>query len=389
MEKLDILVQTYTTIPYPEYCPSIFPEPQDSSTNECYTNLKREDSLMNSFDERCSFVRQEYKDKPETASAFYQGQNKAGSVQDNTSAPRGPKLVNLEDFKNDPTRRLLNPKLYLPSSGRRPFKSLRCLRQLSGPGFVAFVYELVQLYEVAKKSSLVLSFEGLDSVCYEHDPGTLFVGNIPVVNILLCKKKTQAVKAKTAADVARNCFLSSEMGVPNTVYCSRTNVSVEDDKLHGFQSSNLNNQCRTFPMTSCSTRNSVGISTKFSSINSDNETNAKDAKPKFKKKICSNVDLVHHIESLWTEEMMSACDTTDGGWVIVNSTASTRGMSDSCCRGVASKSCQHEPASAQTCNRQKSVAEECEFDKSAFSTYLFYYMSLALVINQFATDWHI
>ena len=93
---------------------------------------------------------------------------------------------------NDPANSfkcLLNPKPVLASVSRRRFKDLRDFRILSGHGFVACVSELLRLHDAQKKSGLALIFEAIDKDCYANDPGSLFVGNIPVVNVLNCGDK--------------------------------------------------------------------------------------------------------------------------------------------------------------------------------------------------------
>lgn len=75
------------------------------------------------------------------------------------------------------------PKLVSSHRTHRRYSSINCLRKLCGCGFVAFLHELSELYRKFSKSSLALLFESFDRDCYSNDAGSLFIGNVPVVNI--------------------------------------------------------------------------------------------------------------------------------------------------------------------------------------------------------------
>lgn len=87
------------------------------------------------------------------------------------------------------------PKLYFPHLNLRRSQRLRCLREISGCGFVACIFELSCLYKHSSKSRLSLMFEIHDNTCYENDAGTLFIGNLPVVNVVQYSDKYDDTRA--------------------------------------------------------------------------------------------------------------------------------------------------------------------------------------------------
>ncbi|KAF2365633.1 hypothetical protein FHG87_003614 [Trinorchestia longiramus] len=98
------------------------------------------------------------------------------------------------------------PKLYLGSSGRRRYESLRSLRTLSGCGFVSALLELSELHTELKKSSLALRFEAIDADCYFNDPGSLFIGNLPVVKVVDCLNSSWSNGSRESAAITNSIF---------------------------------------------------------------------------------------------------------------------------------------------------------------------------------------
>ncbi|KAG0713221.1 Glycine receptor subunit alpha-2 [Chionoecetes opilio] len=67
---------------------------------------------------------------------------------------------------------------------KRNFHDMRSIQQLCGVGYVGCLFQLRTIYDKFCKPFLTLRFEDLDSEIYKNPFGSLFIGNIPVINIL-------------------------------------------------------------------------------------------------------------------------------------------------------------------------------------------------------------
>ena len=67
---------------------------------------------------------------------------------------------------------------------KRNFHDMRSIQQLCGVGYVGCLFQLRTIYDKFCKPFLTLRFEDLDNEVYKNPFGSLFIGNIPVINIL-------------------------------------------------------------------------------------------------------------------------------------------------------------------------------------------------------------
>ena len=114
-------------------------------------------------------------------------------------------LQKLGAFFTNPSltfRTTVKPKPLLMTMGRRKFKGLRKFQTLSGFGFVSSTLQLLKLHETMKPSGLSLVFQKVDKHCYLNDPGTLFIGNTPVVNVVNCTTSQTDRSARDVVDEA-------------------------------------------------------------------------------------------------------------------------------------------------------------------------------------------
>ena len=76
------------------------------------------------------------------------------------------------------------PTICIMSLMKRNFHDMRSIQQLCGVGYVRCLFQLRSIYEKFCKPFLTLRFEDLDSEIYKNPFGSLFIGNMPVINIL-------------------------------------------------------------------------------------------------------------------------------------------------------------------------------------------------------------
>ncbi|XP_045114486.1 uncharacterized protein LOC123506451 [Portunus trituberculatus] len=76
------------------------------------------------------------------------------------------------------------PAICIMSLMKRNFHDMRSIQQLCGVGYVRCLFQLRGIYEKFCKPFLTLRFEDLDSEIYKNPFGSLFIGNMPVINIL-------------------------------------------------------------------------------------------------------------------------------------------------------------------------------------------------------------
>ncbi|XP_047739741.1 uncharacterized protein LOC108676183 isoform X2 [Hyalella azteca] len=199
------------------------------------------------------------------------------------------------------------PELYFGSSGRRRYESLRCMRDLSGCGFVAALLELSELHSILAKSSLALAFEIVDEDCYLYDPGSLFVGNVPVVNIVKCSSnasndESEKMKSKGKSDsMATNLHTSS--GISRSSRTLPVKVNLTRGKAASKSSSDaqvkMSKNSNESPSLSCST-----LAKKF----------------KFKASLCYNESIVDQILNIYVDKkgLEKPLLENQGDWVLIN-----------------------------------------------------------------------
>lgn len=76
------------------------------------------------------------------------------------------------------------PSICILSLMKRNFSVMRSVQMLCGMGYVGCLLKLRSIHEKYKKSVLTLIFEDLDSQIYDNPLGSLFIGNIPTINVI-------------------------------------------------------------------------------------------------------------------------------------------------------------------------------------------------------------
>ncbi|XP_071526490.1 uncharacterized protein [Panulirus ornatus] len=76
------------------------------------------------------------------------------------------------------------PTVCVLSLMKRNFHDMRSVQQLCGFGYIGCLVKLKCIYEMFCKSFLTLKFEDLDREVHDNPFGSLFIGNIPVANIV-------------------------------------------------------------------------------------------------------------------------------------------------------------------------------------------------------------
>lgn len=84
------------------------------------------------------------------------------------------------------------PTICIMSLMKRNFHDMRSIQQLCGVGYVRCLSQLRTIYEKFCKPFLTLRFEDLDSEIYKNPFGSLFIGNMPVINILKDEESSKA-----------------------------------------------------------------------------------------------------------------------------------------------------------------------------------------------------
>lgn len=75
------------------------------------------------------------------------------------------------------------PVIFVISLMRRNFRNLRSTCTLCSIGYVACLSLLLVVYRRFSKSTMTLFFEDLDKNMYENPFSSLFVGNVPIINV--------------------------------------------------------------------------------------------------------------------------------------------------------------------------------------------------------------
>ncbi|KAK8734367.1 hypothetical protein OTU49_006153 [Cherax quadricarinatus] len=100
------------------------------------------------------------------------------------SKPQSPlykAMNNLLMFEKPPEE--IMPTICVMSLMKRNFRDMRSVQQLCGVGYVGCLFKLWSIHGVFCKSFLTLKFEDLDRDIYDNPFSSLFIGNIPVINV--------------------------------------------------------------------------------------------------------------------------------------------------------------------------------------------------------------
>lgn len=89
------------------------------------------------------------------------------------------------------------PSVCVLSLMKRNFHDMRSVQQLCRVGYIGCLFKLKSIYEMFCKSFLTLKFEDLDREVHDNPLGSLFIGNIPVVNIVKDKKYMPSLQLKS------------------------------------------------------------------------------------------------------------------------------------------------------------------------------------------------
>ncbi|XP_070000810.1 guanine nucleotide exchange protein SMCR8 isoform X1 [Penaeus vannamei] len=89
------------------------------------------------------------------------------------------------------------PAICVLSLMKRNFRDMRSVQLLCGVGYISCLIKLQSIHERFSKPFLTLLFEDLDREIHENPFGSLFVGNIPVINVAKRKCDRPPVKPKS------------------------------------------------------------------------------------------------------------------------------------------------------------------------------------------------
>lgn len=108
--------------------------------------------------------------------------NLADHILSNPHSPLYKTMKDLNMLEKPETK--AQPTICILSLMKRNFHDMRSIQQLCGVGYVRCLFQLRAIHDKFCKPFLTLRFEDLDNEVYKNPFGSLFVGNIPVVNIL-------------------------------------------------------------------------------------------------------------------------------------------------------------------------------------------------------------
>lgn len=98
----------------------------------------------------------------------------------------------------DVAKEKTKPAVCVLSLMKRNFRDMRSVQLLCGVGYITCLIKLQSIHERFGKPFLTLIFEDLDHEIHENPFGSLFIGNIPIVNVAKWKyKNSPSVKPKS------------------------------------------------------------------------------------------------------------------------------------------------------------------------------------------------
>ena len=95
----------------------------------------------------------------------------------------------------------LKPTICILSLMKRNFSVMRSVQMLCGLGYIGCLLKLRSIHEKYKKNVMTLMFEDFDSEVYDNALGSLFIGNIPVINIAKCNRIPLSAKPNPYASL--------------------------------------------------------------------------------------------------------------------------------------------------------------------------------------------
>ncbi|XP_068204425.1 guanine nucleotide exchange protein SMCR8-like isoform X2 [Palaemon carinicauda] len=177
------------------------------------------------------------------------------------------------------------PSICILSLMKRNFNVMRSVQMLCGIGYIGCLLKLRSIHEKYKKSVLTLIFEDLDNKIYDNPLGSLFIGNIPTINVIKCNSTPISPKPNPYASLCYddhfvNLLTSgpSQLSTPDSEYAD----AIETPK-EGLDISEAGDCLQVFP------------------VKKDAEENDSDHSHEALTKLSATLD--NHNSDLYTEKM--------------------------------------------------------------------------------------
>ncbi|XP_042206125.1 uncharacterized protein LOC121855307 isoform X2 [Homarus americanus] len=106
----------------------------------------------------------------------------AGHILSKPQSPLYKAMNDLSMFEKPQTD--TKPTVCVLSLMKRNFHDMRSVQQLCGVGYIGCLSKLRSIHEVFCKPFITLKFEDMDHEVYENPCGSLFIGNIPAINVI-------------------------------------------------------------------------------------------------------------------------------------------------------------------------------------------------------------
>ncbi|XP_037797892.1 uncharacterized protein LOC119593059 [Penaeus monodon] len=119
----------------------------------------------------------------------------ADQIRSNPQSPlyKAMSKLSMLDVAKEKTK----PAICVLSLMKRNFRDMRSVQLLCGVGYITCLIKLQSIHERFSKPFLTLIFEDLDREIHENPFGSLFVGNIPIINVAKLKGNIPTVKPKS------------------------------------------------------------------------------------------------------------------------------------------------------------------------------------------------
>ncbi|XP_045595703.1 guanine nucleotide exchange protein SMCR8 isoform X2 [Procambarus clarkii] len=168
----------------------------------------------------------------------------AEQIESKPQSPLYKAMNNLSMFEKPVEK--TKPSVCVLSLMKRNFKDMRSVHHLCGVGYVGCLFKLWSIHGVFCKSFITLKFEDLDRDIYDNPFSSLFIGNIPIINVSKDEKCKLPVQPSSYSALCWDThfvkFLltsTSRTSTPDSEYAetletSRGNVSAAADCLKVF-----------------------------------------------------------------------------------------------------------------------------------------------------------
>ncbi|KAK7040806.1 hypothetical protein SK128_004870, partial [Halocaridina rubra] len=126
---------------------------------------------------------------------------------------------------------ITKPAICILSLMKRNFSIMRSVQMLCGFGYICCLRKLQLIHDKYKKNILTLIFEDLDSEVHENPLGSLFIGNIPAINIVQSNNMPMTVKNRSYTALCWDdhfvtllCSSPSKVSTPDSEYADALEV---------------------------------------------------------------------------------------------------------------------------------------------------------------------